>query len=149
MVKKNTDQNIAKRIEIIFENCEVASIEADMINYLLFDDIKETIAKDTALTIRKYKTIGSFYMALNSKADIIYDSFGGRSDQTLFKRIQKHADITGIALVYGDGHEERLSVTWTGDSEYSNDAQRTCTLPNHGLAVVISEEPIETEQGAI
>lgn len=84
-------KEVIKRIDIIFENCEVLYIPIERIGLLTIDDIHTTISRTAINSFDRYET-----------ANTIFIEIFNRTKDLSLNRIVKHNDITSIDVVYLD-----------------------------------------------
>ena len=109
-----------KKIEIILENCEVIEFEPKDFYDFILDDIKERVSRKGVNCIGVSKTTTLVKFSINKKADRVNKPFGTEMDdpETVFERLSKYNDITGICLTYSDDTEETYYVDYDeGDKE--------------------------------
>lgn len=111
-----------KRLDIVFENCEVASLEPDMFKYLVIDKI----SKEYHINCYQYEN-GEIYECINCEyVSFIINEKGLNTkcgfipeyEEVLKKRIDD--SITHLDLIFDDDTNEYISVPWGGDSDYQN-----------------------------
>jgi len=138
-------------VEIIFENCETAKMDAEDISYVALYDIAENISISANRegnckweNAGHYKTANLCLVLLKS-ADKHMD--GLVYDVTLFERIQMCDDITHIKL-YFDDYMQEYAVYYKGNE---NSVWQTSRKTEKGMEIRIEkgEEAItdEDEQG--
>ena len=125
-----------KKIELIFENCEVAVIDGKHVGYLLADDISEYYSVRGCNAFGHTRTCHTFRLEIHRDADgkLAY----GFDDTSLFERISRYDDITSVEIYTDDGKID-LYVDWEGD-DYHNDNQSSCIADSGHLYLVISEK---------
>ena len=115
-----------KNIEFTFENCEVINIDGKYIGDFLVDDITTSIQ-------RVCNSIMKFDVA--------------HTIATVFDRLSACDDITSIEFTLEEWCDGELKdttysyyVDWTGDSEYSNEAQVTYQSKAGHLYILIKDK---------
>lgn len=130
-----------KRVDLVFENCEVVTLMPNMFKSLIITGITEQ------------KTINCYqyedgenqvnqcceYMSIdiNKKG---YEQETNWQDTTLITRLMQCNDITSIYLIYEDDTEEQILVPWDEDNEYINKYQRILQLDEENIRIVIERE---------
>lgn len=130
-----------KRIDLVFENCEVVSLNNDMYKNLILDDITE----QRIVNCYQYKNGEnetkkcSKYMSIdiNKKG---YEQKTNWQKITLKERLEKWNDITYINLIYEDNSEESIFVLWDEEDEYNNDYQKVIRLDKEMIRVTIEKK---------
>lgn len=82
-------KEVIKRIDIIFENCEVLYIPIERIGLLTIEDIHTTIGRTAINSFDRYET-----------ANTIFIEIFNRTKDLSLNRIVKHNDITSIDVVF-------------------------------------------------
>lgn len=82
-------KEVIKRIDIIFENCEVLYIPIERIGLLTIEDIHTTIGRTAINSFDKFET-----------ANTIFIEIFNRTKDLSLNRIVKHNDITSIDVVF-------------------------------------------------
>lgn len=143
-----------KYIELYFENIDSIKIEGKYIGYFLVDDLKTSIQRIACNSIDKMDIANMFAIEIHKDAnkeryqfDQVYTE---KFKQMTFDRIKKHADITSIEFELEEDYvaEGQIScvehysyyVHWTGDSEYTNEAQKTYLSKDGNLYIVIADK---------
>lgn len=127
-----------KRIDIVFENCEVVSLNNDMFKYLIIKGITE----ERIINCYQYengetqinKCCEYMSIDINKKG---YEQRIIWQDMTLKERLQIGNDITSICLIYEDDTEEQILVPWNDENEYSNKYQKLLQIDEDNIRVVI------------
>lgn len=129
-----------KRIDLVFENCEVASLNKDMFKYLIFEEITEQRivncyqyenGENEIRKCCKYMSVD-----INKKG---YEQKMDWQDITLQRRLEIGNDITYIDLIYEDNSEERIFVLWNEEDDYNNKYQRVLRIDEDTIRVVIEK----------
>lgn len=138
-----TEMNV-KRVDLVFENCEVISLSNDMFKALIFDDIVEqkTVncyqyenGENQSNKCCKYMTID-----INQKG---YEQKMEWEGITLEERLKRGNDITYINLIYKDNSEERIYVIWNEENDFNNKYQRVFRIDEDTISVVIENNNTE------
>ena len=102
-----------KQIELIFENCERITFEANDIGRIHIGPIKTVIDRVAINSITEQHICRDFWAEIHKDADIPYFPF---DDETMvkkkFERITDFDDITWIRVVFNDGTEREIAVEW-------------------------------------
>lgn len=126
-------------IRVVFENCEVAYIEKEMLNQIVLDDIY--------LTDSGYWFIDNLYICLKKEINMQYEGFSvfGENEsiqiKKLFDRIVECPDICGLDILNNDGEEEwkdNLNIEMTELNKNNN--QKQWTDENGDLHIIISAD---------
>lgn len=137
-----TEMNI-KRVDLVFENCEVISLSNDMFKALIFDDIVEQKivncyqyenGENQLNKCCKYMSID-----INKKG---YEQKMEWEGITLEERLKRGNDITYIDLIYEDNSEERIYVIWNEENDFNNKYQRVFRIDEDTISVVIENNNI-------
>ena len=97
-----------KSFELVLENCEVYTFDADKVDVRLNKIGKHFWGKDVLQTAEEALII--------IQKDCSYT--GGWEDEKWFNRI--HQDITQVWFKYEDGTEEGYHLDWCDDVKYEN-----------------------------
>lgn len=137
-----TEMNI-KRVDLVFENCEVISLSNDMFKALILDDIVEQKivncyqyenGENQLNKCCKYMSID-----INKKG---YEQKMEWEGITLEERLKRGNDITYIDLIYEDNSEERIYVIWNEENDFNNKYQRVFRIDEDTISVVIENNNI-------
>lgn len=115
-----------EHVDIVFENCEVASVKKKDILHLFVTDIKESIFVDNYTEkidfCEKIKMAEKISLLLRPSANVKCD---GLHNQRLFDRIAAFNDVTHLDVFYEDGSHDYIAVNWKdGATELENCLQR-------------------------
>ena len=130
-----------RKIDLVFENCEVASLNTDMFKHLIFEDITEQKiincyqyenGENEVHKCCKYMSVD-----INKKG---YEQKMNWQDITLEKRLEIGNDITYIDLIYEDNSEERIFVLWNEEDVCDNEYQKVLRIDEETIRVVIEKE---------
>ena len=105
-----------KSIEVILENCECIPFSAEQIGAFWCSDVTADIGRIACGSIAKQIRCKELFLHLRSHANEKYNAFGQQSNDTAFKRLLQHNDITSIGITYADGTHEIVFAPWTDDS---------------------------------
>ena len=110
-------------LAIVFENCEMCTLQPNMFKNLSIQGITETKNINCFQyedgEVLDFKECKYFHIEIKKEAlenDI--DEFG----RTLKERLRQ-LDIASIALEYDNGYSEEIYVEWADASDYRNDYQ--------------------------
>lgn len=113
-----------KRLDIVFENCEVYSLEPTMIELCIIDNV----TKNIGINCFQY-TQGEVYdslmceelmLAINKQGLNAKSNFD--MEETPLKERLRWCDITHIDIIYNDETNDYITVPWKddGDNEFKN-----------------------------
>lgn len=130
-----------KRVDLVFENCEVVSLNNDMFKYLIIRGITE----QKTINCYQYedgenqvnKCCEYMSIDINKKG---YKQKMNWQDITLITRLMLCNDITSICLIYEDDTEEEILVSWNKDNECSNKYQKILQVDEENIRIVIERE---------
>ena len=142
-----------KHIEFTFENCDMIRIDGEHIGVFLVDDISTSIRRLGCNSIDKMDVAKTIAIEIFKDANKERDQFGQTQNedfkQMTFDRFMEYNDITNIQfeLIEDNGNDTKTShaeyydyyVDWTGDSEYTNGAQKTCIGDDGSLCILIAD----------
>lgn len=115
-----------KKVKLVFENCEVAKISGKDIHLLELNGLAvKGVRCEPNKFIVKLKC-KHCYMLLKGSADKRYNSFGKKSDMTLFDRIMRRADIVYVDIGYCDGSCIRIEMPWSDTQDTNKYQQISC-----------------------
>ena len=134
---KDTIEKI-KRIDIVFENCEVAELEPSMFTSFLC----ESITKSYLINCYQYRkgeiieeiSCDYFSIFINKKGLKQKTKMGTFIRDILKNRI-KNNDITHVDIMF-ENSNKYISVPWNGGTNYKNDLQKN-TFDKDGLTIEI------------
>lgn len=140
-----------KNIEFIFENCEVINIDGKYIGDFLIDDITTSIMRTACNCIQKCDIAHTIAIEIHKDANkehyILGQTHIAEFKQTVFDRLSACDDITSIEFTLEEWCNGKLKdttysyyVDWTGDSEYSNEAQVTYQSKAGHLYILIKDK---------
>lgn len=137
---KEKDEKI-KRIDIVFENCEVVELYPDMFTFLICEEINKSYLIN-CYQYRKGEFIESllckyFSIIVNKKGLNQKTKMGKQHTNTYLKDRLKWKDITHIDIIFKN-RNEYIGVPWSG-TEYKNELQ-THIDHKDGLVIEIKEK---------
>lgn len=128
-----------KAVDLVLENCEVITIDAEHVEMFYASDIKRSIyfqygvcdestsAKDIDISLIANANLYSSYT----------DHWNDENRPLPFDRLVKHNDITHVDVNYQDGSHEYIRVNWGGDSDMNNPNQ-TSRIGTDRIHIIIS-----------
>ena len=125
-----------KSVEIVFENCEVITVNNSDVEdlHLIWD--KGDLQKDVSSNkLNKVFYLDSAIIKIKNSGNLEYEWAGCLN--TSFKRILAYNDITQMYLKYEDGSEDAFYVQWPETDEEENSKQQVI-LQEDGLLILIS-----------
>lgn len=130
-----------KSITLVLENCEDIPISKEHIGSFYCEGITATIARISRNSIAKEQCCEEFYLEIHKNADRYYSSFGGESDETVFKRLAS-PDITAISVTYEDDTTEYCFVPWkdADRTRCNNEYQTSCVSKSGNMHICISRD---------
>lgn len=142
-----------KYIEFTFENCDAIRIDGEYIGAFLVEDIKTSIERIACNSIDKIDVAKTVAIEILKAANKERYQFGLIQDEELrqmtFDRFRKWDDITNIQFELTEDLVKNTKppyiehynyyVDWTGDSEYTNEAQKTCIDDDGNLCILIAD----------
>lgn len=143
-----------KYLELVFENVDIIRIEGKYIGDFLVDDLKTSIKRMGCNSIDKIDVANTVAIEIHKDANKERYQFGQTQwedfKQMTFDRIKNCSDITGIQFELEEDYVEEgqvpcveyycYYVDWTGDSEYTNEAQKTYLSKDGNLYIVIADK---------
>lgn len=143
-----------KYIEFIFENCDSIKIEGKYIGYFLVDDLKTSIKRIAINSIKKMDSANIVAIEIHKDTNKERCAFGQNHfedfKEMTFDRFKKYGDITSIQFELEEDYVEEgrsprreyydYYVSWTGDNEYVNEAQKTYLSKSGNLYIVIADK---------
>lgn len=131
------------RIDLVLENCEAIGVPAESIGGLIIRGIERSIVRIAVNAIKETVRCSGFYVELLPAMNVTTAYLGGwgaRSAGDLpFARLRRHIDICAIDVIYDDGANEYIYVPWGGDSDYTNEYQRSEMTQDGRLRITIEE----------
>ncbi len=141
-----------KQITFIFENCDSITIEGTYIGAFLVDDIKTSIRRTSINSIHRMDTAYTVVVEILKEANKEFYDFDLYDEDDFrrmtFDRLMEYGNIASIQFELeenpaGTGQspctEYYYYVNWTGDSKYTNAAQKTYVNPCGNLYIVIAD----------
>lgn len=105
-------------IKIGLENCEAIELPVALVGELAIDNIKSYTRRIANNCITRFDAAEKIAIEIFSEADKKYETYGGQSEHTVFKRLTKYRDITDITLIYDDGTNNVIQARWKDTDEY-------------------------------
>lgn len=135
-----------KRLVLTFENCEYITIPGEYIGHFCVDKIGRKFVSLCPGYVSEMNAAGHVAFEVFEEADGLYDSFGKKSDKSIFGRICEYDDITSIEFTLEDkeGDEKKYSyyTRWMGDDDFVNPAQKSVVSKCGNLYVIIDKKNI-------
>ena len=141
---------ILKEITFTFENCDWVTIDGKYVGRFCVDDIHKSIYRVGFNTIEEMDSVDFFTIEIHKNGNIEHYPFGIKEDKEMaFERIVAYNDITSIRfeLVADEDDDDPIKskkfdylITWTGDNEYENDAQKSYISDLGNLYLAISKD---------
>lgn len=142
-----------KYIEFVFENCDCIKIEGKYIGDFLVDNLSTSVKRIACNSIDKVKIANTIVIEIHKDANKGRYQFDQEDiddfQQMIFDRLTKYNDITSIQFELEETYIEEgqapciehydYYVDWTGDSEYTNEAQKTYLSKMGNLYLVIAD----------
>lgn len=143
-----------KFIEFVFENCDSIKIEGKYIGDFLIDNLKTSIKRIACNSIEKIDVAKTVAIEIHKDANKERCQFDQdhieNFKQMTFDRFKAYGDITSIQFELEEDYVEEgqlprrecydYYVDWTGDSEYTNEAQKTYLSKEGNLYIAIADE---------
>lgn len=132
-------------IDIIFENCEVASFKTEHIGAFSLSNITRSIKRIAANSIAEVLECDGLFVQILSRANTL-DAYVTKDifKQTTppFQRINAFKDITAVDVQYRNGTNDYVLVDWSDEGvDYYNEYQTSKINPYTGdLFLVISKK---------
>lgn len=141
-----------KYIEFVLENCDRIKIEGKYIGDFLIDNLKISIKRIACNSIDKIDVANTIAIEIHKDANKERYQFAQdhieNFKQMTFDRFKAYDDITSIQFELEENYVEEgqvpcrefynYYVDWTGDSEYTNEAQKTYLSKEGNLYIVIA-----------
>lgn len=144
-----------KNITFVFENCDTITIDGKYIGDFLVSDLKTEIKRIACNAIERMDIAGTVAIEIHKDANKEYYQFGQNQYEKfktkVFDRLADN-DITSIEFELEqsyEGIEEKTEsycyyVSWVGESDYYNDAQK-CYFSDEGHLYITIAEGKKTE----
>ena len=104
-----------KRIDIVFENCEVAEIPIEYVEFFTMHNITESITYN--IHNNSSFTAEHFRIILKKEADVPTNICGIVEKAKAFERIQSWNDIAAVTLNYTDNTSRHIYVEYKEEHE--------------------------------
>ena len=141
-----------QRLDLVFENCDVYSLNAEMIVICIIDKIYNNIG----INCFQYENGEVFDSIHCEEFCIVINQKGlqvkGRLDEDILEKRLEFKDITHIDIIYNDGTNEYITMPWDDiKSEYTNALQHNyyCNFwytEGECIVVIIQKEPLTLEE---
>lgn len=142
-----------KYIEFVFENCDYIKIEGKYIGDFLVDNLSTSVKRIACNSIDNVNIANIIAIEIHKDANKGRYQFDQEDSddfqQMIFDRLTKYNDITSIQFELEETYIEEgqapcikhydYYVDWTGDSEYTNEAQKTYLSKMGNLYIVIAD----------
>lgn len=140
-----------KSITFILENCDYVTIDGKYIGDFIVEDIDTSVRRIACNAICKMVSASIIAIEIHKDANKKRNQFGcfvapeGFSQMT-FDTLSMYNDITEIKFELEDEYHPDEPVEsyeyytdWTGDSDYTNEAQKTYISKDGNLYIVIAD----------
>lgn len=128
-----------KKIVLVFENCDGATLTPKMFRYLCIDEITTEYMINCFQyedgEVSEYIKCKYFFIEINKNG--LKSKTGFNSDGTLKDRLLAHKDITHIHIFFNNGDDEYITVPWKGD-DWTNKLQKHKVIDNE-LSITIKK----------
>lgn len=127
-----------KAIGFGFENCESVEIPVEYVYTFNVSGITKSRGYyPHGQGLHEYTVANKLYVSFQK-------SFSEWEEKTIFgtlvkERLEKYNDICWFDIIYEDGSKENYMVSWKGEDQYNNSAQKT-THEEWGLLVEVGYE---------
>lgn len=140
-----------KQITFHFENLESITIDGKYVGYFLVDELNTYFARTACNSFDKIDVANVFAIEIHRDASKEYYAFGQMDCKDCkcmkFDRLTEYDDITSIQFELARERSELTSVVenydylvhWTGDSDFTNEAQTSYISDDGNLYIVIAE----------
>lgn len=142
-----------KYIEFVFENCDSIKIEGKYIGVFLVDNLETSIKRIACNSIDKIDVANTVVIEIHKDANKERYEFDQTHiedfKQMTFDRFKEYGDITSIQFELEEDYVDEgqipcvehynYCVDWTGESEYTNEAQKTYVSKEGNLYIVIAD----------
>lgn len=112
------DKKITK-IDVVFENCDFATIPAEHIENISIYDTKESWVYHNG-QMEQCFNCKKVYLQFSNAANVPMSFMCGDTNTKFFNRAMAYGDITSIVIYYDDGTDRLYYVPWK-DEEYSGE----------------------------
>lgn len=108
-----------KKVEFVFENCEVIEIPVNSLFIFSLEDIKERISRKAINMVASTRYTESCAICISKNANKEYQPFGVEhfDKDFIFDRIRRFNDITYFDITYDNGESESIYVSYKSESE--------------------------------
>ena len=138
-----------KNITFVLENCDCITIDGKYIGDFLVEDIRTSIQRIACNAIMKMDIVHTFAIEIHKDANKERCPFGFEEDKELtFDRLA-YDDVTQIEFELVDDYVEEgqepiiehyhYFIHWVGDSDYTNEAQKSYISNVGNLYMVIAD----------
>lgn len=127
------------RIDLVLENCEVICVPEEKIRRFHVTGISRTVERIAVNSIRENTRCEELFVELLPGANVATAFQTALGDVLPFDRLVRHRDICAIDVIYEDGTNEYIYVPWGGDSDYTNESQRSELTEEGRLQITVGE----------
>ena len=108
-----------KKVEFVFENCEVIEIPVGCLYVFSLEDIKERISRKAINLVAESKYTESCAICISKNANKEYQPFGVEhfDKDFIFDRIRRFNDITYFDITYDNDEKESIYVDYNSESD--------------------------------
>ena len=120
------------KIKIGLENCEAIELPVALVGELAIDNIKSYTRRIANNCITRFDAAEKIAIEIFSEADKKYETYGGQSEHTVFKRLTK----------YRDGTNNVIQARWkdTDECECENKYQKNYISSAGNLYILIGKK---------
>lgn len=127
---------LIQSIELVFENCDTATIPFFCIKHFSLGEIQQQIYSTNAGTVRVNFVASNLFLRLSPEISQLTTCFGSN----LLERIKKHLDITYVGL-NTENKTVDYTIHWHKDDGFdSNRYQTVSTLESGEVLIEVSKE---------
>lgn len=146
-----------KEITFTFENCDYLKIDGKYVGDFVVDDIKTSIRRVACNAIMKMDSANTFAIEIHKDANKERYAFDqtdcDRFKEMVFDRFTQYNDITHIDFELEETYVDEGQIpkvesysyylNWTGDSDYSNESQKSLISKCGNLYIYVGKNNLE------
>jgi len=107
------------RIDLVFENCEVAHLETKDFNYFSLFGIKRCISNCNGYELLEMNISSQLFIRFEDLKSVTYPGFS-ETPKSLYGRLKNCSDVTHVDIIYDDGSSDYIGVAWGGSNHFFN-----------------------------
>jgi len=134
-----------KSLELHLENCETVVVDRKYIGMFLLDEYNKYFNRCALNSISGGESFNKLILQIHPDLDKTEQDnlfqFDDEPKRLPIKRLHEHNDITQITINFEDGTNEHYFITWSEESEWNNEYQKSHINKHTGeLFIVVDKD---------